>query len=422
MTGSYWHEAAGWADRWVGLPLPRTVEFAVLGGGFAGLATARQLRERHPTATIVVLEAARVGHGASGRNAGFLSPLAAPVWLLGAERAPEQAWGAARLNAEVHALARWIGEVVPAAELRPATLALQAHGRLAEAALHAFARAVAHVGLAHEVRPSRARPGGTVLAMAAYTLQPYALCRGLAAHVAELGVAVRERARVRRVEGLRAGGARVHLEGGAVIEAAKVVACTNAYSGAIDLGERPAALVVHGCLAVTAPGAAAAAVRDGEFTVEVTAAQAYHRLHADRLVLGGLDALRAPGGADAGAVPARTRAHLQALIDARLGPGAPPLAQAWTGRFHATATGLPIIRTAHTNPALVWNVGYGGTGVALALACARLAAGVAADGTFPDADAPRLLALIHATRLRARDAARAIGRIAAAAAMPWRAG
>ena len=421
MTGSYWQEAAGWADRWVGRPWPRAVEFAVLGGGFAGLATARHLRLRHPTARIVVLEAARVGHGASGRNAGFLSPLAAPVWLLGAERAAEQAWGAAWINAEVHALARWIGEAVPAAELRPATLALQAHGRLATAALHAFTRAVAHVGLAHEVRPSRARPGGTVLMLPAYTLQPYALCHGLAAHVVELGVEIHERARVRRVEGLRAGGARVHLEDGARIEAARVIACTNAYSGTIAFGERPAALVVHGCLAVTAPGAAAAGVRDGDFTVEVTAAQAYHRLHADRLVLGGLDALRAPG-ADAFDLPAAARAHLQALIAARLGPGGPPLAHAWSGRFHATATGLPIVRTSDNNPALVWNVGYGGAGVALALACARLAAGVAADGTFADADEPRLLALIHATRIAARDGVRAVGRIAAAAAMPWRVG
>ena len=96
--GSYWQREAGWKDRWRDVAVPSEVDVAVLGGGFAGLSTALGLRERMPKATIVVLEAERVGYGASGRNAGFLSPLAAPVWLLGAERSPEQAWAAARIR------------------------------------------------------------------------------------------------------------------------------------------------------------------------------------------------------------------------------------------------------------------------------------------------------------------------------------
>ena len=46
-------------------------EVAVIGGGFAGLATARGLQERG-IKSVVVLEAERVGHGASGRNGGFV--------------------------------------------------------------------------------------------------------------------------------------------------------------------------------------------------------------------------------------------------------------------------------------------------------------------------------------------------------------
>ena len=98
MDGSYWQRDAGWCDRWISAAIPRDVDFAVIGAGFAGLMTSIRLREQNPSAQIVVLEAERVGYGASGRNAGFLSPLAAPVWLLGAERSPEQAWGAARIN------------------------------------------------------------------------------------------------------------------------------------------------------------------------------------------------------------------------------------------------------------------------------------------------------------------------------------
>ncbi len=44
----------------------------VVGGGFTGLATARQLALHRPGWRIVVLEAQRAGYGASGRNSGFV--------------------------------------------------------------------------------------------------------------------------------------------------------------------------------------------------------------------------------------------------------------------------------------------------------------------------------------------------------------
>jgi glycine/D-amino acid oxidase-like deaminating enzyme len=418
MLGSYWQRDAGWCDRWASTPLPRAVDFAVLGGGLAGLGTAIRLREQHPGAAIAVLEAERVGYGASGRNAGFLSPLAAPVWLLGAERSPDQAWAAARINAEVHAVARWIGELVPDCELQPATLSLQAESRASDAALREFARAVALVGLAHRLRDSRARPGHVFLEMDAYTLHPYKLVRGLALHAERQGVLIRERARAREVEPLRAGGARIHLGGGPILEAAKVVVCTNAYTSSIALDERVPALVVHSFMTATAPIDPRSLLRDGDFTVEVNATQAYHRLHDRRLIYGGIDQLRAPAGGDF-AMPPREQARLARHMAASF-PGVElAIEQAWSGCFHATATGLPIIRMARENHAVVFNVGYGGTGLALALACARLAACVASHGRFSSADDTRLLAVMHATRISVRDSVRALARIARGAAMPW---
>jgi glycine/D-amino acid oxidase-like deaminating enzyme len=419
MTGSYWHKDADWRDRWIGVPVPRTVDVAVLGGGFAGLVTAIHLRRQNPAAAVALFEAERVGYGASGRNAGFLSPLAAPVWLLGAERSAEQAWGAAKINAEVHAIARWLDEHVPDCELRPATLALQAQGRVSDRALHELIRAVALVGLQHRVVESRVRRGCSVLEMAAYTMHPYKLVCGLAAHADRLGVQLRERTRVRKVEGLRAGGACVHLDDGVIVEASKVVACTNAYTPSIDLGERARARVVHSFMTATSPVASSALVRDGDFTVEVNTAQAYHRMHGDRIVYGGIDKFREPDGDNDFAVPPREQARLQQCM-AESFPGVPlAIDHAWSGRFHATATGLPIIRTSERNEALVLNVGYGGTGVALALACGRLAACMASNGTFANVDDPRLLALIHATRISLRDSLRAVARIARGVAMPW---
>ena len=59
------------------LPLPGdvSVDIAIIGGGFAGLAAARRLRELDPRLTVAVLEASRLAEGASGRNSGFMIDL-----------------------------------------------------------------------------------------------------------------------------------------------------------------------------------------------------------------------------------------------------------------------------------------------------------------------------------------------------------
>ncbi|HEX5063721.1 MAG TPA: FAD-dependent oxidoreductase, partial [Kofleriaceae bacterium] len=316
-------------------------------------------------------------------------------------------------------IARWIGQHVHDCELAPATLALQADSRASDAALREFARAATIAGLEHRLLDSRVRPGHVVLEMDAYTLHPYKLVRGLAEHATANDVMIRERARARKVEGLRAGGARVHLDDGTTIEArSKVVVCTNAYTSSIDLEERVRALAVHSFMTATAP-VAAELVRDGDFTVEINTTQAYHRMHHGRIIFGGIDKLRAPEGDDF-AVPAREQARLAQQMAASF-PGVDlAIEHRWSGRFHATATGLPIIRTAERpDNAIILNVGYGGTGVALSLVCARLAAAVASRGQFMNADDPRLLALMHATRISVRDSVRALARIARGVAMPW---
>lgn len=59
----------------VPLPGDQTVDVAIIGGGFAGLAAARRLRDLDPTLKISVLEASRLAEGASGRNSGFMIDL-----------------------------------------------------------------------------------------------------------------------------------------------------------------------------------------------------------------------------------------------------------------------------------------------------------------------------------------------------------
>lgn len=74
-------QTCGWIAS---LPPPRparrlrTTENAdavVIGAGFTGLAAARQLATHHPEWRVVIVEAQRVGAGASGRNSGFVIDL-----------------------------------------------------------------------------------------------------------------------------------------------------------------------------------------------------------------------------------------------------------------------------------------------------------------------------------------------------------
>jgi glycine/D-amino acid oxidase-like deaminating enzyme len=52
-------------------PLPAETDFAVIGGGFAGMAAAAWLRRIAGEKTVVLLEASRLGSGASGRTGGI---------------------------------------------------------------------------------------------------------------------------------------------------------------------------------------------------------------------------------------------------------------------------------------------------------------------------------------------------------------
>ncbi|WP_263296058.1 NAD(P)/FAD-dependent oxidoreductase [Pseudomonas sp. A-R-19] len=63
-------------------PLPATrlsgeqkADYVVIGAGFAGLAAARRLAEHMPQSRILLVDAQRVGYGASGRNSGFVIDL-----------------------------------------------------------------------------------------------------------------------------------------------------------------------------------------------------------------------------------------------------------------------------------------------------------------------------------------------------------
>jgi glycine/D-amino acid oxidase-like deaminating enzyme len=87
---SYWHDTAPTFSGGITGPIEGHFDVAVIGGGFTGLAAARQLAKAG--SKVIVLEGQRIGWGASGRNGGHLNNGLAHSYLsakaeLGKERA-----------------------------------------------------------------------------------------------------------------------------------------------------------------------------------------------------------------------------------------------------------------------------------------------------------------------------------------------
>ncbi|MDX2258855.1 MAG: FAD-binding oxidoreductase [Hyphomicrobiaceae bacterium] len=403
---SYWHDEAGHdgtARR--ASVLPESATFAVIGGGLAGLSTAINLKRRAPEASVVVVEARHVGYGASGRNGGLMSPLPAPAWLMTAAHDTASADAVRALNREVASAAHWLARTLPDSEARRVTLDLEARGRLTDAGVGRVARILAGAGIDHELRPGPRLGGPRTLQLEAHSVHPFRLVRALARHAEEQGVEIVEGAAVAAITPCEAG-AEVRLADGRAVTAHRVIVATNAYTNSLEGSVTAKAKALHNYMLATKPlpgNVLAALGASGTFRVELNTAYVFYRVHAGRLIFGGIEKLGDGGAGEFGvpaAVLAGLRRHLATTLAQRGVPtgGDVELDLAWGGKFHQTANDLPIIGPAASSPAIVLNVGYGGTGVALSLVCARLAAAAALDGRYESEADRRCAESITATR------------------------
>ncbi len=104
----WWWDEAGADEAKPSLDGETAADVCIVGGGYTGLWTALTLKEREPSARVVLLEAATCGAGPSGRNGGFVhgywASLGELVRLFGRERALELARAGDRILPAVRAL------------------------------------------------------------------------------------------------------------------------------------------------------------------------------------------------------------------------------------------------------------------------------------------------------------------------------
>jgi glycine/D-amino acid oxidase-like deaminating enzyme len=226
-----------------------TADVAIVGGGYVGLWTALQLRDRDPDLGVVVLEQDICGAGPSGRNGGFVNAwwdeLDTLVALYGRERGLEAAREAAR---SVHDIGAWCETNGVDAHYRHAgMLAVSTTPLHDERPLGSVREAEALgvgeelVALTAEDVAARCRSpefrGGALMRDGA-TVQPALLARGLRRVAQARGVAIHEGTRVE--PRLRRNGAGIRLaaesaKGSHEIRAGQVVLAANAWG----IGWRP---------------------------------------------------------------------------------------------------------------------------------------------------------------------------------------
>ncbi|HEY1687677.1 MAG TPA: FAD-dependent oxidoreductase [Solirubrobacteraceae bacterium] len=241
----YWFAEAPAAKPAPALAGTERADVAIVGGGFAGMWTAWALRKAAPDLRIVLLEAAQVGQGPSGRNAGFLNAMWHRLGSLAQHFGDAAAWAIAELaGASVEEIGAWAAAREAdvwfrrAGHLEVATSVAQ-EGRWMPSveACRRLGAGAQYLPLdAEQVRLRCESPafGSGALMPQAATVQPARLALALRAALIEEGVSVYEHTRVRSLHAGRTG---VVLEagGGSVAAASAVVAINAAAAGLLPL-------------------------------------------------------------------------------------------------------------------------------------------------------------------------------------------
>lgn len=381
-VNSLWQHTAGQRPALAALSGDHRFDIAVIGGGYTGLSTARYLAERGLSP--VVLEANRIGWGASGRNGGVVSGKFRLAFSeIGARFGIETA---RNMHAIGLAAIEHVGELIAAygiedADYRPNGSLLCAHNDLSLARLKREAE---------WLRSALGGQGCTILprdAMLAETgssdfvggmlnthggvVHPLNFVLGLARGLAQAGVALFEETPVLRIK-REPDGVLLETPGGNV-RARQAVIATNSYSD-LTVATRAVSnsiIPFRSAMIATEPLAGTAGsgllAHDRSYT-ETRRMMRWFRKSGGRLLYGGRGAF---GKTDSDAAfdalhKAMTR-QFPVLEDIAV-------THRWSGLVAMTLDSLPHV--GRLDDRIVYSVGYNGAGVALSSFMGKHVAGM----------------------------------------------
>lgn len=396
--GSYWAATAGPEPEGVTrLARDRTVEVAVIGGGYTGLAAAYRLAGTHGIDTCV-LEARSIGWGASGRNGGFAMISIGKLTLQ--ERIAR--WGldvarrVVRIGIEACETVReviakeqiacdrepdgWIN-VAHRPELVPVLKERQALYR--DRFDYQDIEFLDRDALAREGWLGGPMAHGGIRYRTTFGLHPLKYVRGLAAAVLRRGGSVHHHSPV--VGWRREGGWHVLATPDGTVRARRVVMATNGYTPErLHPFFAGRTMPAASNIIVTRPLTEAEWREVGMLTTQVytdtrTLVHYWRRLPDGRMLFGGR----------AGVVntPA-SLAKRRTWLEGRMAALCPALAGArseffWHGNVCMPYDRMPHVGTVDGDPTVAYALAYTGSGVAMATYCGGLAGDLAAGVAVP---------------------------------------
>lgn len=351
-------------------------DVCVVGGGFTGLSTALHLAERGYD--VVLLEAQRVGFGASGRNGGQVAhAMRRDQDELEATLGKEHARRLWDIAAEANALVRRLAASdLVETRFRPGIIQADHRRRFVRASLDYAKRLQDAYGYDQirgltrdELRAllnSDAYHGGA-LDLGAGHLDPLRFALGLARMAEAAGARIFERSRVVRFDG--GDPARIETEEARIVAGHVVLAC-NGYLGRLSEDVAARVMPINNYIVATEPMAPERqehfiknnyAVADSKFVVN------YFRFSDDhRLIFGGTETYGYRFYRDIAAEVRRPLAKIfPELADVRI-------THAWGGALAITMRRLPYFARLAGN--VLSMSGYSGSGVAMGAMAGRIAA------------------------------------------------
>jgi len=364
-TNSYYAASANPSPARASLQQSISADVCIVGAGFTGLSTALHLLEDGQS--VVLLEGARVGWGASGRNGGqIVNGFNAGLDTIEKRYGKETATFLGRQVQEgAGVIRRFINDYQIECDLKPLNVYAAFNAKQLQALRDKQALWKSYGMDEHEVLDANAlkqhvrttQYAGGMLDRSGGHLHPLNLALGEAAAVEQLGGTIYEQSRVLHVNNIKGEPEVVCAHG--QVRCNKLVLCGNAYLGDAVPELRPRVLPVSTQVMATEPLNADlanellpsdACIEDVRYILD------YYRLSADkRLLFGGGTVY---GGKDPADVEAKLRPNMEKLFPQLKGIG---VDYAWSGNFALSFTRVP--QMGQLGPNSYHAMGYSGHGV-----------------------------------------------------------